>query len=122
MNKIIPFDKLKDSDLIIDAVYEGGDDGTAGDDPIHKLLNVGNKGGFRLKGSFKDENINYLVLYTSGEDLNWPDTFAYENGMFRYYGDNKTPGKELHDTNKQGNRMLKWMFDILHSNDITRWC
>jgi len=112
--KKFSFNQLEKADLIIDAIYEGGTTGTAGDDPINKLLAVGISGGFRFRGSFNKRNMNYLVLYTSSEDLNWPDEFDYENGVFKYYGDNKTPGKELHDTKKRGNEILKWMFDNLH--------
>ena len=43
--KIHPFKELSSCDLIIDAIYEGGKKGNAGDDPINKLIQVGNQGG-----------------------------------------------------------------------------
>jgi len=46
MNELISFNKLKSADLIIDAIYEGGSSGNAGDDPISKLLFTGNSGDF----------------------------------------------------------------------------
>ena len=47
------------------------------------------QGGFRKKlredGSGK---YAYVVLYTSIEELEWPDYLEEETGIFRYYGDN----------------------------------
>lgn len=37
--------------LIVDAVYEGGRAGNAGDDPLHKLLGVSNQGDFGTSGA-----------------------------------------------------------------------
>jgi hypothetical protein len=36
-------------------------------------------------------------------------------GQFVYFGDNKTPGHELHDTPRGGNLILRRAFDLLHS-------
>lgn len=116
--KIYPFNKLKSSDLIVDAIYEGGSKGNVGDDPINKILPVGNQGGFRYAGSI--HNLKYIILYTSGENIDWPDTIDTETGIFQYYGDNKKPGHELHDTKKGGNTILKNLFESLHSNDSPR--
>ena len=116
--KIYPFDKLSDCDLIIDAVYEGGSKGNVGDDPISKLVPVGNQGGFRYSGGLN--NLKFIILYTSGENIDWPDTIDIETGIFQYYGDNKKPGYELHDTKKNGNTILKILFDSLHSQESPR--
>src|SRR5882762_10842226 len=63
--RIIPNELLSSSDLIIDAVYEGGASGNAADDPISKVLQgVGNQGGFRAAGRGEDRTL--VVLYTSG--------------------------------------------------------
>jgi hypothetical protein len=110
---IIPFNQLLNSDLNLDAIYEGGDAGNVGDDPISKIFAVGNQGGFRIAGN--EDNIKYLILYTSGNDFEWPDNINTETGIFKYYGDNKKPGNELHSTKKRGNIILKKLFDSLHS-------
>jgi len=95
--KVVPFQSLEDCNLIVDAVYEGGSSGNAGDDPISKLMpGSGNQGGFRASG--QGEKKNFVVLYTSGENRDWPDRIDLNTGQFVYYGDNKTPGHELHDT------------------------
>lgn len=116
--KIFPFHDLTTADLVIDAVYEGGSVGTSADDPLAKLLGTGNMGGFRVRG--KGEDKVFVALYTTGEDKDWPDFFDLNTGKFMYYGDNKTPGHELHDTPKHGNQILKHAFDLVHDSKSTR--
>jgi len=116
--RIFEFSKLENCDLIIDAIYEGGNNGNVGDDPINKILPVGNQGGFRYAGSLN--SLKYVILYTSGENIDWPDTIDTETGIFQYYGDNKKPGHELHDTKKNGNTILKNLFESLHSKESPR--
>ncbi|MCK7611942.1 restriction endonuclease [Roseibium sediminicola] len=119
MVKIIPFQELSCSDLVIDAVYEGGTAGNASDDPISKLLpGTGNQGGFRAAGKRGKER--FVVLYTSGLDADWPDIIDPSTGKFSYYGDNKTPGHELHETQRGGNRLLKQVFSDLHATVTER--
>jgi len=110
--KIFKFNDLENADLVIDAIYEGGSSGNAGDDPISKLMGCGNQGGFRQKGSLDD--IKYCVLYSELSNNEWPDELNSERGQFIYFGDNKKPGHELHETNKKGNLILKNTFDDLH--------
>ena len=116
--KIFPFHDLTTADLVIDAVYEGGSVGTSADDPLAKLLAAGNMGGFRTLG--KGEDKAYVALYTTGEDKDWPDLVDLNTGKFTYYGDNKTPGHELHDTPRRGNRILKHVFDLTHDSRLPR--
>jgi len=116
------FSDLGSADLVVDAVYEGGNKGNAGDDPISRLAGVGNQGGFRYIGSIKPFAVKLCVLYSELSDPDWPDALHIETGRFVYYGDNKTPGHSLHgstDTGaagKKGNRILQEVFDRLHSN------
>lgn len=113
MPNIIAHKDLKTSDLIVDAVYEGGSEANMAADPLSKLLpGIGNQGGFRAAGRGDDKKL--VVLYTSGEDTDWPDSLDLNTGQFVYYGDNKSPGHELHDTGPGGNRILRRVFDLLH--------
>jgi len=115
MNQLVfKFEELENADLVVDAIYEGGRSGNAGDDPLTKLLSVGNQGGFRQKGSL--EQLIYCVLYSDLTNNDWPDELDYEMGQFIYFGDNRTPGQQLHDTSKKGNLILKNVFDDLHLN------
>lgn len=119
VQRVISFSDVGSADLIVDAVYEGGNARHAGADPISKLLpGVGNQGGFRIAG--RGDARKLVVLYTSGEDANWPDRLDPSTGRFTYFGDNKTPGHELHDTKKGGNRLLRDSFAAVHALPPTR--
>lgn len=120
----VQFEDLEKSDLIVDCIYKGGKVSNMSAEPFHKLIpRCENAGGFRKKlredGSGK---YAYIVLYTSMEELEWPDYLDEETGIFRYYGDNREPGRELTDTKKKGNLILETTFALLnegiHLEDI----
>ena len=69
---------------------------------------VGNQGGIRAR-----KHRSLVVLYTQWHDPDWPDRLEVETGTLTYYGDNKRPGYELHDTPKRGNEILRSAFDQL---------
>lgn len=103
-------DELPTAPLIVDAIYKSK--GTLfGDDPLSKVLpKLENQGGFRrVKRTDKSGHLAYIVLYTS-QEIDWPDNLDLETGIFKYFGDNRTPGKALHDTPKKGNRHLQDIF------------
>jgi hypothetical protein len=110
------FSDLENADLQVDALYRGGRAGNTGDDPISRLLPVGNMGGFRYKG-VAEEGAKVCVLYSHMADIDWPDRLFPELGRFVYFGDNKTPGHEIHDTPRKGNLVLRNAFDNLHSGN-----
>lgn len=110
---IVPFNLLSNSDIHVDAVYAGDRNGNAGDDPLHYLLGVSIQGGFRILGTKKQPRL--IVLTSSLSDPEWPDNLDPETGIFTYYGDNKNPGRELHDTPRYGNVLLRNMFEALHT-------
>ena len=114
----IKYDQLSTSDLYVDAIYKGGTSKNISDEPLHLLFpKCGTSGGFR-KVSRKDNpsKMAYVVLYTTMAELEWPDYLDTETGIFRYYGDNRSPGKELTDTKVGGNKLLEQVFSILNSN------
>ncbi len=114
--KKFKFDELATADLIVDALYQRGTKGHAGDDPINLLLKCGNQGGFRYRGSISDDSLGFCVLYSDLTNNDWPDSLDFETGRFVYYGDNRQPGHELHKTKKSGNLILKRVFDALHES------
>ncbi len=117
--KIIPFEQLAQSDLVVDAIYESTHNGLLSGEPLSKLLpGLGNMGGFRPSGRGEDKNL--VVLFSTGEDKDWPDTLDLNTGQFTYYGDNKTPGHELHETQKGGNKILRRVFKLLHATKADR--
>ena len=115
----VPFEKLEIADLVVDTIYKGGKVSGKASEVLHKLLpNCSNSGGFR-KIMRKDGSglPAYVVLYTSMQELAWPDYLDEETGIFRYYGDNRTPGRTILDTPRKGNQLLELVFDCLNSRD-----
>lgn len=106
----VDFVDLPAADLVVDRTYRGGINGNYGDDPIFRLLPVGNQGGFRVAGSIVKGTVRLIVLYTSGTEVDWPDEIDPTTGDFTYYGDNRSPGRELHDTPRGGNLLLRDVF------------
>lgn len=112
-----PFEDLPTADLVVDRNYRGGSVRGRGADPIAKLLPVGNAGGFRFLGRPTADTVRCLVLYTSGNDPDWPDRLDTSQGTFTYYGDNKRPGADLHATPRKGNLALSVMFSRALAED-----
>lgn len=117
-NKSFNFKNLEKAELVIDAIYEGGNKGNAGDDPISKLFpRLGISGGFRkVKRNDSSGKMAYVILYTTMTELEWPDFLDYETGIFRYYGDNRKPGNDITHTKAGGNKLLEEVFALLNSN------
>ena len=115
----IPFEELASSNLVVDTVYKGGIVSGKGSEVLSKLLpGCSNSGGFR-KIIRKDGSglPAYVVLYSSMQELAWPDYLDVETGIFRYYGDNRNLGKSLLDTPRKGNLLLEFVFECLNSKD-----
>lgn len=105
--------------LYIDAIYKS--DPSKKDmsaEVLSKLLGVKNQGGFRYLG--KTETPNLVILFTSGEDIYWRDELDSSVGLLLYYGDNKTPGTDLHKTKLHGNEILRYVFELASTNDVER--
>jgi hypothetical protein len=83
-------------------------------DPIARLLPVGMLGGFRYRGRRVAPLLG--VLTTSGTEADWPDTLDLTTGTFTYYGDNRSSGKDLHDSPRGGNVILRRTFDMAHGD------
>jgi len=106
----ISFSDAGSADLRVDAVYRGGRTGNAGDDPLPRLLKVSNAGGFRYRGQI--DALEMVVLTSSGSEPDWPDMLDRETGVYTYYGDNRSPGRGLHETPRKGNELLKRVFGL----------
>ena len=115
----ISFDQLEGAELIIDCIYEGGTQPNLSAEPISKIFpKCGVNGGFRkvnrADGSGKPA---YVILYTTMSELEWPDFLDEETGIFRYFGDNRKPGREITNTRLKGNLLLENVFNILNSKE-----
>jgi hypothetical protein len=107
-----PLSTLGRADLLVDAVYQGGRAGNAGDDPLPRLIGLSNQGGFRYRGSMGA--LELVGLTSSMNDPDWPDGVDTETGILTYYGDNKHPGRALHSTPRHGNEILRDLFQAAH--------
>jgi hypothetical protein len=117
----VEFDQLPRASLVLERLYRGGSAGSSADDPLNKLLpGVGNQGGFRAHGSPLKDSVRFVVLYTSGAEPDWPDALEPYTGAFTYFGDNRSPGRELHDTPRKGNLLLARAFERAHSGRAGR--
>lgn len=107
---------MSETDLIVDHIYGGSRKGNASDDPLPQLLGVDNGAGFRHLGKRPSiDTLKLLVLKSNFNDPDWPDHLDTESGLFTYYGDNKT-ARRIHDTPRQGNQILRNLFDARHSS------
>ena len=111
--EVVPSSHASATDLRVDAVYQGGRRGDVGDDPLPLLLGVSNFGGFRYRGQL--HALQLVVLTSSGKDPDWPDALDRQTGVYTYFGDNKSPGRELHDTPRKGNELLRRIFELAQS-------
>ena len=83
--------------------------GRINDEPIYNLIGgIRNVGGFRF--SKPDDKVLLCVLVTDGEQAEWPNVLDRQKGLFTYYGDNRSAGKDLHDTVSKGNSTLRDAF------------
>lgn len=99
----VAFEELQNADLQIGCVYKGGTAPNLGSDPLSHLFPCGNAGGFRRVNRRDGSRLPaYVILYTSMEELEWPDFLDEETGVFRYYGDNRKPGNDMRNTKKKG--------------------
>ena len=120
--KEVPFTELRTSDLVVDALYQSDRDaprGALAGEPLSKLMRVGNLGGFRpRKGR---SGTLYSVLASTGAEPEWPDSLDIFTGTYSYFGDNRKPGREMHETKQKGNQLLRASFELATSgNSVDR--
>lgn len=115
------FEELSTADLVIDAIYEGDRSTSSyGGEPLHHLMpGLGTQGGFRKRKGL-GENFVGLVLTSTGNEPDWPDELNPFTGTYTYFGDNRTPGKDLHDTKPGGNKTLAQIFELAHGDSELR--
>lgn len=71
--------------------------------------------------SITKEQITYIVLEFTNKHLDWLNYIDHESALIQYYGDNREPALELHDTKQHGNQILKEVFEALQSGDRKTW-
>jgi hypothetical protein len=119
--RTIPFSDLPNADLHIDAVYQSDRlqaKGSLAAEPLSKLMGVGNLGGFRPKSGNK--GIMAVVLTSTRAEAAWPDSLDIYTGTYTYFGDNRSPGVEMHQTKQKGNQILRDAFALAAGDSSTR--
>ena len=115
------FEELSNADLVIDAIYEGDKTTSSyGGEPLHHLLpGLGTQGGFRKRKGLGEDFVG-LILTSTGNEPDWPDELNPFTGTYVYFGDNRTPGKDLHDTKPGGTKTLAKIFELAHGDEESR--
>jgi Restriction endonuclease AspBHI N-terminal len=109
--RAVGFSELATADLVLERIYKGGSAGHAGDDPLGRLLpGVGNQGGFRRLVRLRTRS-SLSCCTPLGAEPDWPDALDPHTGTFTYFGDNRLPGRDLHDTPRRGNQLLRDAFE-----------
>ena len=89
-----------------------------GADALGRLLPVGNSGGFRYRMRGPAAALANCALIACTEDEpNWADHLDVETGRFTYYGDNRRPGHELHETPRGAIDCSDKLFDAVRSGN-----
>lgn len=117
------WEELPTANLVVDATYESKRQRplNLSCEPMSRLLpGVGNMGGFRRSVSSETKKTIALILMSTGKESAWPDELDVFQGIYTYYGDNRAPGTELHDTPKKGNIELRNLFVLAHGTKAER--
>ena len=117
IEKVINFKDIYESNLIVGALYKGGNSGNMSDEVLSKLMMCENSGGFRKRGSINPFDLKYVVLYSTNKNENWINKIDFQNKRVYYYGDNTKNEVDMLDTKKKGNLILKNVYDRLNNSD-----
>lgn len=105
----ISYNNIDTSNLVIDCLYEDSREpgSPINGQPLLRLFpGIGNMKGIRVIGNTP---LWKLYVLTSTEiESDWPDSLDEATGLLTYWGDNRTPGKEIHD--QPGNRFFREIF------------
>ncbi len=116
--------------LRVDASYRNTNNWQNPDDVFNRFFRfvdkkgINNTSGFRPKskagGDTDITECAFCVLVTNFGETEWPDAIDRENGLFMYYGDNRSPGRPLNETAVGGNRLLEKVFTALHLGERSK--
>ena len=108
--KRVSYYEIEFNKLVIDCTYEDSrEDGSPlSGQPLQKIFpGIGNMKGIRAVGRKPDWKL--FVLTSTQRESDWPDALDESSGVLTYWGDNRTPGRELHSS--AGNFMFREIFD-----------
>ena len=111
------------SELRVDALYRNTANWKNASDEFNVFFRfpdggINNAAGFRPKkkaaGSTDIVSCAFCLLVTNFGETEWPDDLDPETGIFTYFGDNRSPGRRINETNVGGNRLLEFVFGQTH--------
>jgi hypothetical protein len=108
--KNVSYYEIEFNKLVIDCAYEDSRQpgSPLGGQPLLKLFpGIGNMKGIRVAG--RKPHWTLYVLTSTEREPDWPDVLDESSGTLTYWGDNRTPGRELHDA--AGNQMFREIFE-----------
>lgn len=108
--KSVSYYEIGFNKLVIDCTYEDSREhgSPLAGQPLQKIFpGIGNMGGIRTVGRKPDWKL--YVLTSTQREPDWPDALDEASGVLTYWGDNRTPGRELHKAS--GNVMFREIFD-----------
>jgi hypothetical protein len=102
---LVRYIDVPQADLVPGTTYEGGP--SLSDEALYRLLGTANMGGIRSKNASTGATA-FLALFSTFEEIEWPDKIDEDTGEVTYFGDNRSEGDELHS--HPGNRILARLF------------
>lgn len=118
---VVPYDQVPTADLLVDSVYKAGEDKDLRSEVLSKLMHIGNVGGFRkckkLVNGKKINEVGYVCIFSTGEELEWCDELDRTLGRFVYWGDNRKAGNPIDKTSLGGNAFLQDIFKSLSAGN-----
>ena len=112
------FKDLQSADLISGSVYESNGGGFA-NEPLHELFKVDNLGSVGTQSGIRrsmlaDKKVKeeaYIVLVNTHSIDEWKNTYNSSTNILTYFGDNRTPEKDIFDTKQRGNLTFLKLFE-----------
>ena len=117
--KRISYYEIAFNNLVVDCVYEDSRElgSPLKGQPLLKIFpGIGNMKGIRVAG--RKPHWTLYVLTSTQREADWPDVLDESSGVLTYWGDNRTPGRELHHAS--GNLMFREIFERANGTKESR--
>src|SRR6185312_16148849 len=118
------------AELRIDALYRNTNNWKRPEDTFNRFFRfadnkgINNTSGFRSKskaaGLTDITKCAFCILVTTFGESEWPDSIDREAGRITYFGDNRAKGTALHETSLGGNRLLRHVYSLVHTQQRQR--
>ncbi len=114
---VYKYEELKNSPIVQGSVYQYGEGGGFGGDPLHELVNVGNKGGIRPRNNVLNSDKKAYIVLQSTDNPIWKNRLDPNSNDATYFGDNKTPDCDPRES--RGNKALIKVYSYMQKGFCT---